>query len=360
MGKKDREAVGQQDELFSILAILLFCCIICIAICYLHNNYNHTNSDNVEVVDNVGKRFIQKIARYVDGGRLDNHTEITGGRVGRGSRLSMASKNSGIAGMANNDIDNADNHETWHKVILPVNARLFIDGHNLAHHLHQHFETGLKIALDSIEKHFMNPKHLILKNSTRLTHKEIKQQAMDLSATYPNVYIHIATDTKKQPSSAKHYKKARDDLLLCMLAEPTDYVCTNDKLRDFSDFSQIPKFIHYMFHNGIKVLEETVKPSSVFRYTQKPQYNVIRIKTIATDKPPTYSASIYKIPHLQLEYVSQSDASDPDISKPTPGNRSTIGNSSAVRPTKKKQPTVSNVEIMWNGEYVMVFTICSF
>lgn len=153
------------------------------------------------------------------------------------------------------------------------NAKIVIDGHNLIHDLiydkKSTFTEGLKklsgvlseIPNKDIQLVLKNPNDKILASilkSDKVKSKDYIDEILRISREYPNITYNLAY--KKESNNIKeHHQKGRDDFLSIYLSEG-GYIVSKDKFRDFSKFTSIKSFTHYIIKNGHIIEKKKVDP----------------------------------------------------------------------------------------------------
>lgn len=139
------------------------------------------------------------------------------------------------------------------RVFIDDNEKLFIDGNNLIHYSGGDFNKMIKVLSKKITKYFSTQqKNIILKNSpVETNYKKYINKILKVSKEYPSIYYHIAYDDKAKKT---HTMKGRDDFLLLKLVG-NGYIISNDRFRDYNDFSTILPFHYVKILNG-KIVEK--------------------------------------------------------------------------------------------------------
>jgi len=187
------------------------------------------------------------------------------------------------------------------EIFINHDSKLMVDGHNLIHALSKkrhltllEFKNNLnrlsQILTDSLINYPNLSYNFVLKNPNidqmekyetlhelenlkkpntldALTKKVIKENSLyvsdllELSKLFPKIKYHLAYDKaeSKKNKNKKHFIKGRDDLLTIYLSEG-NYIISNDKFRDVSNFYEIPEFYHIEICNGKVIEREHVNP----------------------------------------------------------------------------------------------------
>lgn len=169
-------------------------------------------------------------------------------------------------------------NESDKTLTISDNAKIVIDGHNLIHDLIYDkgtFTDGLKKLSEVLSEIPNKDIHLVLKNpndsilasilkSDKVKSTDYIDEILKISRDYPNLTYNLAykkeTKTVKKETNKDHYKKGRDDFLSIYLSEG-GYIVSKDKFRDFSKFTSIKPFTHYIIKNGHIVEKKKIDPS---------------------------------------------------------------------------------------------------
>lgn len=217
------------------------------------------------------------------------------------------------------------------KIFIGDRERLVIDGHNMIHKLAGgnidilKFERTLKdISAMLIIAFPTQEKHIVLKNppekQTRLfdkikspptntegrrnktkknSEKNIPyfRELIKISKIFPSITYHLAYDDKEHKSSKTHHHlRGRDDFLSIMLAKG-GYVVSQDRFRDFNQFSTISPFHHYSVTNGNTHEKEYIRPIAEYSRLDPPtvgNHFIFRIVSLEeADKLGIDNGSIY-------------------------------------------------------------------
>lgn len=191
------------------------------------------------------------------------------------------------------------------KIFIGDRERLVIDGHNMIHKLAGayidilKFERTLKdISAMLILAFPTQDKHIVLKNppekQTRIfnkvkstTHQNTEgkkrkskktsdnnipyfRELVKISKIFPNITYHLAYDDKEpKASKTHHHLRGRDDFLSIMLAKG-GYIVSQDRFRDFKQFSTISPFHHYSVTNGKIHEKEFIRPITEYQRLDPP------------------------------------------------------------------------------------------
>lgn len=191
------------------------------------------------------------------------------------------------------------------KIFIGDRERLVIDGHNMIHMLIGNkevnvlsFERALKdISAMLIVAFPTQDKHIVLKNPPEkhaAMFKKIKggkrmpyfQELVKISKEFPSITYHLAygKPPKKNSAEQNHHLRGRDDFLSIMLAKGA-YVVSQDRFRDFKQFSTISPFKHYSVTAGKIHPTRTIKPINEWQKLDPPTignhfiYKIVDIDT---------------------------------------------------------------------------------
>jgi len=192
------------------------------------------------------------------------------------------------------------------KLFISDYAKLVVDGHNMIHQIsHQgkmditKFEDTLKdISQMIIDAYPTQDLHIVIKNPSEertkvynkmknskknnpdlVKKKGLKKSSEEripyfrelvtLSKKYPRITYHLAFGKESKKAKGMHHLKSRDDFLTIYLSR-NGYMVSNDRFRDFKQFSGIKAFKHYSVTDGVVRDKETIKPISQYSLLETP------------------------------------------------------------------------------------------
>jgi hypothetical protein len=196
------------------------------------------------------------------------------------------------------------------QLFIGSDVKIVVDGHNMIHKVSNNnmctmeFEETLKDISEMLMDAFptqdlhivlKNPKDSIAKAFNKMKEQEHKQEQppnpklstpslkksseeripyfrelVTLSMLYPRITYHLAYGKEPTADSSKsHHMKSRDDFLTIYLAR-NGYMLSQDRFRDFNQFSNIKPFKHYSVVNGIVQPNEIITPSYQWSQLESP------------------------------------------------------------------------------------------
>ena len=231
---------------------------------------------------------------------------------------------------------------TLRKLYIGDKETLVIDGHNMIHRIagrkltvSEFEETLIKIsnminnAFPTQDLHIVikNPPEDAIKRFNKMKRQEGTKlqktkkrsprkktseeripyfsELVKLSKKFPRITYHLAygKESKAAKSPKNHYLKGRDDYLAIKLAK-NSYVVSQDRYRDFNQFSTIKSFKHYSTTNGVVHDKETIRPITDWRTLNRPGLgNHFIFKIISADeakKKDISNGGIYLTPESKL------------------------------------------------------------
>jgi hypothetical protein len=199
------------------------------------------------------------------------------------------------------------------QLFIGNDVKIVVDGHNMIHRVSHNnmctmeFEETLKDISEMLMDAFptqdlhivlKNPKDSIIKAFDKMKEQERQETQTDkpripnrpnqplkksseerisyfrelvtLSMLYPRITYHLAYGKEPVAKSSKsHHMKSRDDFLTIYLAR-NGYMLSQDRFRDFNQFSNIKPFKHYSVNNGVVQPKEIITPSAQWSQLESP------------------------------------------------------------------------------------------